>query len=155
MAPRGKAAAAAAEPEVDEADVEEERDYSVYAEKELTPKMLDFAEWVGENVGDITEMEPERLIALGPTLYHDFQRSDFNKSRTEERRAARVTAAEEKATAKAAKEEPEAAPAKPAGRGRAAGRATPAKAAATRPAAATPPKRRGRPAASAAKEAAY
>ena len=72
MAPRGKAAAAAAEPEVDEADVEEERDYSVYAEKELTPKMLDFAEWVGENVGDITEMEPERLIALGPTLYHEY-----------------------------------------------------------------------------------
>lgn len=115
--PRGRAAATA---EVEETEVEAaEPDYTVYATKPLTPTMLDYAEWVGDNVGDIAEMEPERLIALGPTLYHQFQASDFNKERKEVRRAERAEEVAAKAAAKEEETEEEEAP-KPKPRGRAA-----------------------------------
>lgn len=125
MAPKRGAAAAkpAPEPEVEETEETEEtgeRDYTVYAEKPVTATMEDFAQWLHEEVGDINEMgknDPVRLVALAGTLRMEFQKSDFNRDRREERRAERAAARE--AEPEAAEEEAEEAPAKPA-RGRAA-----------------------------------
>lgn len=102
---RGRASTKAAEPDEVEDDEEDEgtpaaKDYTQYATKNLTPTMQDFAAWVIDNVfeGDeeaYSEADPDRLIALGPTLYHDFQRSDFNKEQKEARRQERASASDD------------------------------------------------------------
>ncbi len=116
MAPR-KAQATAPPAETEETA----KDYTEYATKPLTPTMQDFAEWLEANVGDLGKMEADRLVALGPTLYHDFQASDFNRERKAERRAAKETESMAEKPSAAAKEEAKA-PAK-APRGRAASKA--------------------------------
>lgn len=126
-----------AAPVVEEPE-DEGKDYTVYADKPITPKMQDFHEWLEEVTGLELDL---RSVALGPTLYHDFQASDFNKERTEQRRAERASARtepDEEAPAKPARrgraarpvavaDEPEEAPAKPARavRGRAAAKPAP------------------------------
>jgi len=117
-----------------------ETDYTVYATKDLTAKQLDFAEWLSDNVGDIEKMDAARVAALGPLCYHAFQASDFNKERTESRRA-------EKASAVPAAniEKPAAATAKPRGRA-----ATTSTVSTSKPAAPKAPRGRGRAAAATA-----
>jgi len=146
MPPRGRTKVA--EPAEVEEEIEEapEKDFTAYREKNLTPTMRDFTTWIIDNVyeGDedaFGKTEPERLVALGPTLYHDFQRSDFNKEQKAARKAERAAgngAPEEEA------EETEETP-KPARTTRTAGKA-PAKAA---------PARRGRGRATAGASAPY
>jgi chemotaxis protein histidine kinase CheA len=136
--------------------VEEAEDFAVYADKNITDTMADFADWIVEEVygGDenaFRKASSERIVALAGTLRMKFQASDMNIERREQRKLERQSAAPEPepeaAPAKparrgrvAAAPEPEAAPAKPARRGRvAAAEAAPAK-----------PARRGRVAAAAA-----
>jgi hypothetical protein len=124
-----RAAAPAPEPE----PVNGEVDFSTYLSKDLSATMADYAQWFDDNVTDVAALgkaDPDRLLALGSSLYPHFQRSQFNIDRRAERRAARTAEAEP---------EP-AAPARGRGRGRAAAPATPP--------AAAPRGRRGRPAAS-------
>ena len=83
--------ARAAAPVVEE--VETEKDFTIYMTKPITAKMIDFATWLRENVGDIDNLDVDRIVALGPTLYHDFQASDFNKEQTAIRRQERAEAA--------------------------------------------------------------
>ncbi len=119
---RGRTAAPVA------AETEEARDYTVYKDKEPTATMVDFADWIVEEVGvefgTAKEMAAFRDgVRLGGTLRMEFQRSDLNKTRREERRAARVTgngANEPAPASEPAPAEPEAAaePARPARRGR-------------------------------------
>lgn len=137
----GKTAAPAVE------ETEEAKDYTVYATKPATATMVDFADWLIDEVGlefktEAAELAFRKGVALGGTLRMEFQRSDLNK----ERRAQR---AKERAESNGAEDEaePEAKPT-PAKRGR------PAKGA-TDPAADETPKPatrrgRGRPAAAAA-----
>jgi hypothetical protein len=143
----------AAEPEVEETE-DAAPDYTGYATKQPTATMTDFADWLLEE-GAVAEdaVKNEALehafregVRLGGTLRMEFQRSDFNVTRREERKAAREAAA-------AAEPEEEEAPAKaPARGGR--GKATAAKPATTaaKPAAAKAPARgrRGKAAATAA-----
>jgi hypothetical protein len=148
-----KRGAAVAEPEVDETE-DGVKDYTIYAEKDPTPTMQDFADWLIEEVGlefksSQHEDEFRTGVRLGGTLRMEFQRSDFNKERKAERRAAR---AEENGADEV--DETEEAPAKPA-RGRQAAKAGAAKAGPTKgaaKAAATTPAapRRGRRATAAA-----
>jgi hypothetical protein len=166
MAPR-RGTAPAPEPEVEEVEAEEgERDYTVYATKPVTATMEDFAQWLHEEVGDINEMganDPVRLVALAGTLRMEFQKSDFNRTRREERRAERAQAraaepeeAEEEAPAPAPKPgrgraaKPVAAATAPAGKPAATARRAGAKPAATAPKAGKPATRRGAPKAEAA-----
>ena len=107
MPPRGRRAAAAPAPEP---EVEAE-DYSKYLEKDLTPTMSDYADWFEENVAPLADLELDRILALGTTLYPKFQKSEFNVSRRDARRAERASAGEP---------EEAAAPARGRGRGRAA-----------------------------------
>lgn len=142
MPPRGKAATAVAEPEVEEtAEQETAKDYTVYAEKEPTATMEDFADWLLEVVGLEFGTQKETAafrkgVQLGGTLRMEFQRSEFNIERREQRRLERAAAAAAEPEANGAAP----APVKPT-RGKPAAAAKPATAA--KPA---PPKR-GRPAA--------
>jgi len=138
---------AVAEPETPETD-ETVKDYTVYAGKEPTPTMVDFADWliqeVGLEFGTVKEQNAFRDgVRLGGTLRMEFQRSEFNVERREKRRQAReaAAAAEPEANGAAAP-----APAKPAARGKAAT----AKSAATTTTKPTAPARRGRGAVAAA-----
>lgn len=153
----------------DDEDEEAAKDYTVYADKEPTPTMSDFADWLEEEVGLEFETEQEAAIfrmgvRLGGTLRMEFQRSDFNRERRAERKSAKAAKPKAAETAKAAKKpakaakasadaEPAAeaakpAQAKPATRGRRTGATAgrPAARTADRPAAA---KRGGRKAATA------
>lgn len=69
-------------------------DYQAYVEKPLSATMTDYAMWFRENVGDPDQIDSDRLLALGSSLYPHFQRSDFNQERREARRAAREAPAE-------------------------------------------------------------
>jgi hypothetical protein len=122
-----------AEPEPEE-DLEE-KDYTVYADKEITATMVDFHEWLEEVTGAKLDL---RSVALGGTLRMEFQKSDFNRERRAERQA-------ERAEGNGAAEEPAEKPAARAGKGRTASarpaapaatpaRGRPAKAATTKPA---------------------
>jgi len=104
----------------------EGRDLSAYADKEPTVKIQDYHEWLGEQFPDL-DLDLQSVY-LGVTLYPDFQKSDFNRTRTAQRREAR-------AQDNGAADEAEAAPAK--GRG---------KAAAAKPATGGTTGRRGKPA---------
>jgi hypothetical protein len=123
--------------EVEEAD--EARDYTVYADKAITASMQDFHDWLNEEVGDLSEMDTVRIVALAGTLRMEFQKSDFNQERRSERKAAReaAAAAEPETEAEADPEESET-PAKPT-RKAATPKATADKASATK----TPASRRG------------
>jgi hypothetical protein len=134
--PRGRQAPAPApEPEVEQVD------FTPYLEKPLSATMADYAVWFRDNVGDPDQIDSDRLLALGSSLYTHFQRSDFNQTRRTERRAAREAEAAPEPTA----------PATGRGRGRGARGTAPAA-----PAAGPGRGRRGRPAAAAAApEAAY
>jgi len=101
---RGKPAAAPAEPEAN-GDI----DLTTYLTKDLSATMGDYATWFRDNVGDPDEIESDRLLALGSSLYPHFQKSDFNIAQRAARRAAR--------TAEAAPEPEPAAPARGRGRG--------------------------------------
>jgi hypothetical protein len=97
--PRGRAAVA--EPVETGSD---ERDFTLYASKDLTATQLDFAEWLRSNVGDIDKMDADRVAALGPLCYHAFQASEFNRTRKEERATEREAAQKERQeTARASK----------------------------------------------------
>jgi hypothetical protein len=139
--------AAAPEPEVED----EALDYTVYADKTITPTMSDFADWIVEEVyaGDeaaFRKADSERIVALAGTLRMEFQKSELNKTRREERRAAREAEVAEPAEPKTARAKPaaKATVPPPARRGRAAAAAA---AEPTKPAARSP--RRGRAAAAA------
>lgn len=129
MPPRGRRAAAApVEPEVEEV---EENPFERHLTKELSPTMQDYAEWFEQEVASFDDVEPDRLLALGSTLYPHFQKSEMNQKRREARRSQRAVAPVDEP------EEEEEAPA-PARKGRTVAKTAPAKAAATEPAAAKP-----------------
>ncbi len=121
-------------------------DYTVYADKPITPGMQDFHDWLTDNVGDLSKMDTVRIVALAGTLRMEFQQSDFNKERRAERRAARE-APSENGSAPAEDEKP-AKPGRRAGgtTGRRAGSAAPAN---------EKPARRGRGRAAATAEAPF
>lgn len=127
----------AAQAEVEEYDTE--RDLTPYVDKEPTVKLQDYHEWLENVLGIKIDIQS---MFLGVTLYPDFQRSDFNRNRTAERRAERAAEAEARSSSNGKSETEDGSPA-PKRRGRppkAAAEAEPAKA----------PKRRGRPKAGAA-----
>jgi hypothetical protein len=146
MPPRGRRASAPpVEPEEDAVEeTEAGGEFDHHLTKNLSPTMQDYAEWFHGTVTDIEKLgktDPDRLLALGSTLYPHFQKSDMNQERREARKAERASAV--------ADEEPEEEPApKPAKRGRTAAPAAAAKPAAAKPAAPARAKR-GRPAAAA------
>jgi hypothetical protein len=149
---------AVAEPEAVTETEDGPVDYTIYAEKDITPTMADFADWIVQEVyaGDekaFNAEDPYRIVALAGTLRMEFQRSDLNQERREERRLAREEARSASKSAKAKSEtsdETETEIAKPARRGRpavakpAAGK--PATRSAAKPAS-KPAARRGRAAA--------
>jgi hypothetical protein len=146
---------AAAKPQVEEAEVEEteaeteetERDYTVYADKPITASMADFHTWLNDEVGDLSKMDTERIVALAGTLRMEFQRSDFNQEQRDLRKAQRAEAAAAANTEEAEGDEDETKPAAKPGRKPAAAKpaATDKATTATKPAS-----RRGKPAAAAA-----
>jgi len=119
MAPRTKPQLVN-EAEVDEAE-DSEKDYTVYADKDTTFTMENFATWLIDEVyegklpKDMDEDVFRKGVALGGSLRMEFQRSEWWKEvRAEhqaEREAEKATKAKAKA-AEAAEEEP--APRKPA-----------------------------------------
>jgi len=134
-----RAAPAPPPPPAPEPEENGQVDFQKYLDKDPTPTMVDYVTWFEENVADLNDVEPDRLLVLGASMYGHFQRSDFNQERREERRTARA------ASRPAPEPEPEPEPpAKPA-RGRP--RRTAAAAAPPPPAPApAPARRRGRPA---------
>jgi len=87
---RTRRAAPEPEPEPEESG----KDFTAYADKEPTATMSDFADWLiaevyEDDLGDIDEDSFREAARLGPTLYHYFQASDFNKQRKAERAAER------------------------------------------------------------------
>lgn len=156
MAPRGRAAAVQAEPE-HMTEEETEKDYTAYADKEATPTMADFTEWLEEEVygGVYSEVPAERDafldgVRLGGTLRMEYQRSDFCRDRREQRRAERATATAETETETEGETGEEAKkPAKPARGPRTAAKPVAAKAA-SKPAASAPARSRPRRGAAAA-----
>lgn len=133
----------AAAPVVEE-PAAEARDYTEYRDKEPTPTMSDFADWIVQEVG-IEYPTAKELAAfrngvrLGGTLRMEFQASDMNK----ERRAARRAAREAQASANGQAAEPEVAATPPA-RGRGRGKTAATAAATPAPPKATAGKARGR-----------
>jgi hypothetical protein len=123
-------------------------DFQRYLDKDLTPTMQDFVVWFEENVAELEDVPIDKLLTLGPRLYGQFQRSDFNRSQREARRSER---AERRRPEPEPEPEPEPAPARR-GRGRPAAKAAAAPArSAARSAPAKPapeqaaaPARRGR-----------
>jgi len=93
----------------DEADEDEDDspDYTPYASKSITPTMVDFAQWmddkifkpIGSSIKEVGKTDPVRLIAIAGTARMEFQKSDFNIRRREERK-------QEAAAEKAAKAKP-------------------------------------------------
>jgi hypothetical protein len=120
-------------------------DFQRYLDRDITPTMTDFVTWFEDNVAALEDVPIDKLLTLGPTLYGHFQRSDFNRSQREARRAERGNGREPEP-----EPEPEPAPARR-GRGRpaAAAKAAPARSAPAKPAPEpAAPARRGRRSAS-------
>jgi hypothetical protein len=67
--------------------------------------MTDYVTWFEDNVASLDDIPVDKILTLGSSLYGHFQKSEFNVSRREARRAAREP-------------DPEPEPVKPAGRGR-------------------------------------
>lgn len=153
--PARKPAAKPVEPEVVEeveAEAEEtEKDYTVYATKNITPAMQDFHDWLMQEVGDLSEMDTVRIVALAGTLRMEFQRSEFNQTRRAERAAERAAAAAAAATEAEVEVEAETTPTKPVAAKRGVAKPTTAKATTAKPAAA----KRGAPKAAAGTAAPY
>jgi hypothetical protein len=78
--PRGRQATAPA-------PATEARDISAYKDKAPTAKMVDYHEWLEDQLGVKLDL---RSVYAGVTLYPEFQKSDFNKERTAARRAERT-----------------------------------------------------------------
>lgn len=82
-----------AEPEPEDTEDEEAKDYTVYAGKDATATMADFGEWLlAEVYGDEYPGDADSFldgVRLGGTLRMEFQRSDFNIERREQRAAER------------------------------------------------------------------
>jgi hypothetical protein len=106
--PRGARATASAAPAEPTPTFAEDEDYSQYAEKDPTDKMVWFHIWAQEATGLKLDL---KSLSLGPTLYHFFQASEYNKQMTAAKRAARDA---ESNGSEPAEEEP----AKPTRRGR-------------------------------------
>jgi hypothetical protein len=132
---------------------EEAVDLTTYLEKDVTPTILDYHEFLEFELG--VEVE-QRAVYYAVTLYKYFQGSDFSRERKEQRRNERAAEVASRAAQNGAEaEKGEEAPAKPT-RGRkpavaaadaanpAAKRGRPTGKPAAAPAAA--PRRRGRPA---------
>jgi hypothetical protein len=100
MPPRRNARRAAPEPEP-EAPANGEVDYQKYVDKPFSPTMTDYIEWFEQNVASLDELDVERILVLGVSMYSHFQKSDFNIERREERRSQRAT------SRAAAEDEPE------------------------------------------------
>ena len=79
---------AAPEPEVAEQNGGEV-DLKKHLTKPLSPKMTDYVTWFEANVGSLDDIEVDRILVLGTTMYKYFQTSDFNAEQTEARRAER------------------------------------------------------------------
>lgn len=90
MAARGRAKAKVEE----EVAEETEKDFSVYLEKDPTPKQERFIDWILRETGYEPENEDDfRLGAqLGQVLYMYYQRSDENQAILEQQRAEREAA---------------------------------------------------------------
>jgi hypothetical protein len=78
-------------------------DFQKYLDKDLSPTMSDYVDWFEENVASLDDVPVDKILALGSSLYPHFQKSEFNVSRREARKAERAP-------------EPEPEPAKPAAR---------------------------------------
>lgn len=147
-----KRARTAPEPATEEVEETAEKDYTVYADKDPTATMSDFAEWIAAEVysGELPFDEEafNEGVRLGGTLRMEFQRSDFCKERRAERKANRAAGADE--------EEEEAEESKPTRRAKPVARkpAT-AKPATAKPAAKAPPRARRGGKAAASAEAPY
>jgi hypothetical protein len=147
MPPRKGARTAPAAPETEPTEPEQNgTDYSKYLDKDLTATMVDYAEWFEQEVCTFADLadEPERILALGSTLYPRFQKSELNQTR----RAARLAAREAEGTEDAEDE----APAKPTARRGTKAASAPAS---TGPAKPAPRRSRGRATAAAGAEAPY
>ncbi len=118
--------------QVAEEELEPEFDPQPYLDMPLTATMVDYVQWWRENVGDPDQIESDLLITLGARFYNIFQKSEFNITRRNARRAERVSTRTAKAAANGeVEEEPEEEEAPP--------KRTRARAAAGRPARAAKP----------------
>jgi hypothetical protein len=78
-----------ADPEPETASQNGEVDFQKYVQKPFSPTMTDYVEWFEQNVASLDELEVDRILVLGVTMYSHFQKSDFNIQRREARRADR------------------------------------------------------------------
>jgi len=140
---RRPAARPAPVPEPEPEQNGEVADFQRYLDKDFSPTMQDFITWFEDNVANLDDLEPDRILILSLNTYGYFQRSDFNIQRRAERRQARAAAREP---------EPEPEPVRPARSGRPRGRAA---APAPEPEPAPARRGRGRAAARAGAEAPY
>lgn len=108
------------EAEEEDEESDEAPDYTPYASKAITPVMEDFAQWIddeifqptGTSIAEVGADDPVRLIAIAGTVRMEFQKSEFNHRRREERKKEKAAP---KAVAKPAAKAPAAkATAKPA-----------------------------------------
>lgn len=122
------------------AEVEEEAtDLTAYLEKDITPTVNDYIDFLVQELGEGAEID-ERSVYYAITLYKYFQGSDFSRERKEARRAEREAARTAKAAANGAAETEDGAEETPkTRRGRKPATEAPADKATT-------PARRGRPA---------
>jgi len=141
---RGRRSTQTAPPPAPEPEENGQIDYQKYLDKDLSPTMTDYVTWFEDNVAALEDVPVDKLLVLGSSLYPHFQKSDFNITRREARRAGRQDEVEPEP-------EPEPAPRKR-GRPSNASKAAAAAAAAPPPA---PARRRGRTPAKAGAEAPY
>lgn len=128
---------AAPEPETQAANGEV--DFQKLIDKPLSATMEDYVTWFEDNVASLDELDVDKILTLGVSLYSKFQKSDFNISQREaraaDREATRQTDEDEPEPAKATRTRRTAAKPAPATSGRSGGRA--GKAPAGKPAART------------------
>lgn len=75
---------------------QEELALAKFAEREVTQRYINFADWLAEGTGlDLDDVEVPQLLQLGVTLYGKFQKSDVNQTYL------KTLKAERKATKKA------------------------------------------------------
>lgn len=126
-------------PKAAEVVEEEAADLTAYLEKEITPTVNDYIDFLTEELGEDAQLDP-RSVYYAITLYKFFQGSEFSRERKEARRAEKEAARAARATKNGAEDgEAEGEDEKPAPK-----RGRPAKPAAA--AAGTTAPKRGRPA---------
>jgi hypothetical protein len=64
-------------------------DYQKYVDKPFSPTMADYVEWFEQNVASLDDLDVDRILVLGVSMYSHFQKSDFNIDRRDARRAER------------------------------------------------------------------